>query len=35
MVDRFRLGRLVVIQGAGHLIPMERPEALAAVVAAI
>lgn len=34
MRDRFRNARLEVVPGAGHFLPMERPEAVAALVAA-
>jgi pimeloyl-ACP methyl ester carboxylesterase len=33
MRDRFRDARLEVVPGAGHFLPMERPEAVAALVA--
>ncbi|MCU0280631.1 MAG: alpha/beta hydrolase [Acidimicrobiia bacterium] len=34
MRDRFRDARLEVVPGVGHFLPMERPEAVAALVAA-
>jgi pimeloyl-ACP methyl ester carboxylesterase len=32
LVSRFRHGKLVVVEGVGHLVPMENPEALAQII---